>query len=227
MGPSALPPGLSHPASYPRPRPRPRRPGRPRAPVRHLRRDRVSDRVREGVQHRGPVVPLASPGRAPQRARSTGAGLPRRAVDPAQPPLRGRVHLRPAPRHQAPRRETVPHHPAAGGMDLLHPRRPPRIHHPGPVRRQPRTAGRQRRRARPGPGRRAAPRRTGRNALLGHPHGLRHLGLGQACLLTHLRQVRERDKSGEAGRLDSENCRGRVLVRTRTGPRRAGPLSAG
>jgi len=34
-------------------------------------------------------------------------------------------------------------------------------------------------------------------------------------------------KSGEAGRLDSENCRGRVLVRTRTGPRRAGQLSAG
>ncbi len=27
--------------------------------------------------------------------------------------------------------------------------------------------------------------------------------------------------------LDSENCRGRVLVRTRTGPQRAGPLSAG
>src|SRR5450755_4518203 len=68
MGPSALPPGPSNPAPYPRPRPRPRhrRPGRPRAPVRHLRRHRVGDRVREGVQHRGPVVPLASPGRAPQ-----------------------------------------------------------------------------------------------------------------------------------------------------------------
>src|ERR1035438_216390 len=64
MGPSALPPGLSHPAPYPRPRHR--RPGRPRVPVRHLRRDRVSDRVREGVQHRGTVVPLAAPGRAPQ-----------------------------------------------------------------------------------------------------------------------------------------------------------------
>ena len=53
-------------------------------------------------------------------------------------------------------------------MDLLHPRRPPRIHHPGPVRRQPRPAGRQRRRARPGPGRRAAPRRT--RAAAGHHH---------------------------------------------------------
>ena len=153
------PRGADHPAARraglrrrrPRhPRPRHRRPGRPRAPVRHLRSHRVSDRVREGVQHRGPVVPLAAPGRAPQgRDRLEAAGPPRRAADPAQPPLRRRVHLRPAPRHQAPRRETVPHHLAPGGMDLLHPRRPPRIHHPGPVRRQPRTAGRQRRRARP------------------------------------------------------------------------------
>ena len=85
------------------------------------------------------------------RARLEAAGPPRRAAGPAQPPLRRRVHLRPAPRHQAPRRETVPHRPAPRGMDLLHPRRPPRIHHPGAVRRQPRPAGRQRRRARPGP----------------------------------------------------------------------------
>ena len=83
--------------------------GAARAPVRHLRRDRVGDRVREGVQHRGPVVPLAAPDRAPQgRDRLEAAGPPRRAADPAQPPLRRRVHLRPAPRHQAPRREASP-----------------------------------------------------------------------------------------------------------------------
>ena len=151
------------------PRPRHRRPRCRRAPVRHLRRDRVGDRVREGIQYRGPVLPLAAPGRTPQgRDRLEAAGPPRRAADPAQPPLCRRVHLRPAPRHQASRREAVPHRPAAGGMDLLHPRRAPRIHHPGPVRRQPRPAGRQRRRARPGPRRRAAPRGT--RAAAGHHH---------------------------------------------------------
>src|ERR1035437_4735708 len=54
-------------------------------PVRHLRRHRVGHRVREGVQYRGPVVPLAAPGRAPQgRDRLEAAGPPRRAADPAQ-----------------------------------------------------------------------------------------------------------------------------------------------
>ena len=53
-------------------------------------------------------------------------------------------------------------------MDRVHPRRPPRIHHPGPVRGQPRHAGRQRRRARPRPRRRARPRRT--RAAAGHHH---------------------------------------------------------
>jgi len=51
------------------------------------------------------------------------------------------------------------HHRAPRGMDLLHPRRPPRIHHPGPVGGQHRPARGQRRRARPRPRRRAAPRR--------------------------------------------------------------------
>ena len=59
------------------------------------------------------------------------AGPPCRAADPAQSPLCRRVHLRPAPRHQAARREVVPHHAAPRGMDRLHPRRAPRIHHPG------------------------------------------------------------------------------------------------
>src|SRR5258708_6176526 len=77
------------------PGPRPRRPGRPRAPVRHPRRLRVGPRLREGVQHRRPVLPLAAPGRTPQgRDRLEAAGPPRRAADPAQPPVRGRVHLR-------------------------------------------------------------------------------------------------------------------------------------
>ena len=140
-----------------------------RAPVRHLRRDRVGDRVREGVQCRGPVLPLAAPdGAAQGRDRLEAAGPPRRAADPAQPPLRWRVHLRPAPRHPAARREAVAHRAAPRGMDLLHPRRAPRIHHPGPVRRQPRPPRSQRRRARPGPGRRAAPRRP--RAAAGHHH---------------------------------------------------------
>jgi hypothetical protein len=74
------------------PRPRHRRPGRRRAPVHHLYRDRVSDRVREGVQRRGPVLPLAASGGTPQgRARLEAAGPPRRAARPAQPPLRWRV----------------------------------------------------------------------------------------------------------------------------------------
>ena len=51
-----------------------------------------------------------------------------------------RVHLRPAARPSPPR--------CPRGLDRVHPRRPPRIHHPGPARGQPRQAGRQRRRAR-------------------------------------------------------------------------------
>ena len=58
------------------PRPRHRRPRRPRAPVRHLRRNRVGHRVREGVQHRGPVVSPGGTGPGPARARSTGSRWP-------------------------------------------------------------------------------------------------------------------------------------------------------
>ena len=57
---------------------------------------------------------------------------------------------------------------APRGVDLLHPRRPPRIHHPGPVRGQHRQARGQRRRARPRPRRRAAPRRP--RPAAGHHH---------------------------------------------------------
>ena len=66
------------------PRPRHRRPRCRRAPVRHLHRDRVSDRVRQGVQHRGPQFPLAAPHGPPQRRdRLEAAGPSRRAAHPA------------------------------------------------------------------------------------------------------------------------------------------------
>src|ERR1039458_3731233 len=65
-------------------------------------------------------------------------------------------------------RDTDPQAAAPLRVDLLHPRRPPRIHHPGPVRRQPRHAGRQRHRPRPGPPQRTAPRRS--RAPAGHHH---------------------------------------------------------
>ena len=95
--------------------------------------------VRQGVQRRRADLPLAAPQRPPQgRARLAAAAAPRRAAGAAQPPLRRRVHLRPAPRPAAARRQdAAPRTAAPRGMDLLHPRRPPRIHHPGPVRGQP------------------------------------------------------------------------------------------
>ena len=87
----------------------------------------------------GLSLPLAAPdGTAQGRDRLEAAGPPRRAADPAQSPLCRRVHLRPAPRHQAAWREVVPHRAAPPGMDLLHPQRAPGIHHPGAIRRQPR-----------------------------------------------------------------------------------------
>ena len=64
---------------------------------------------------------------------------PRRPARTAQPPLRRRVHFRPAPRPEAARRQDDHHQAAARGMDRVHPRRPPRIHHHGTVRGQPRT----------------------------------------------------------------------------------------
>ena len=60
----------------------------------------------------------------------------------AQPPLRRRVHLRPIPPPQTAQREVDLHDPAPQRVDLVHPRRPPRLHHLGPVRRQHRQAGR-------------------------------------------------------------------------------------
>ena len=110
--------------------------------------------VREGVQRRRAAVPLAAPQRPAQgRDRLEAAGPPRRAAGAAQPPLRGLLHLRPAPLPDPSRRAGREGDPQAAaaprGVDLLHPRRPPRIHHPGAVRRQPRPPGRQRRRPRP------------------------------------------------------------------------------
>ena len=74
-------------------------------------------------------------------------------------------------RHHSPdpaRRQSQHPAPAPRGVDLLHPRRPPRLHHLGPVRGQHRQAVGQRRRARPRPRRRAAPRRP--RPAAGHHH---------------------------------------------------------
>ena len=139
------------------------------APVRHLRGHRVGHRLREGVQHRRAVVPLAAPERPPQgRDRLEAAGPPRGAAGAAQPPLRRRVHLWSPRPPQAARREAEHRTAAPRGMDLLHPRRSPRIHHPGPARRQPRPPSGQRRRPRTRPAARAAPRRP--RAAAGHHH---------------------------------------------------------
>ena len=59
------------------------------------------------------------------------AGTLGRAPDPAQPPLRRSVLLRPAPRPRRRRRHLHPPDQAPRGMDLLHPRRPPRLYHRG------------------------------------------------------------------------------------------------
>ena len=62
--------------------------------------------VREGVQRRRADLPLAAPQRPPQgRAGLETAAAPHRPARAAQPPLRRRVHLRPAPRPAAARRE--------------------------------------------------------------------------------------------------------------------------
>ena len=130
--PAARRPGLRRRRAR-RPRPRRRHPGRPQTPVRHLRGHRVSDRLREGVPRRRPVLPLAAPERASQgRGRLAAAPAFHRAAGAAQPPLRRCLHLRPAHPPGPARRQG--HLPAAAPqrMDLLHPRRPPRIHHPGP-----------------------------------------------------------------------------------------------
>ena len=80
------------------------------APVHHLRGHRVGVRLREGVQRRRADLPLAAPHRPPQgRAGLEAAAAPRRAAGPAQPPLRRRVHLRPAPRPAAARRQDDHH----------------------------------------------------------------------------------------------------------------------
>ena len=63
--------------------------------------------VRQGVPRRRAVLPLAAPQRAPQgRGRLAAAAAFHRAARAAQPPLRRRVHLRPAPRAAAARQET-------------------------------------------------------------------------------------------------------------------------
>ena len=159
------PRGTSH------PRPRHRRPGCRRAPVRHLRRDRVSHRCVNGVQ---PPAGLPFPWR--HRAG----------------PHKGEIDWKPLAHHVVLR---ILHNPLYAGAftfgrhrditfpggklsrttlppreEWIHPSspRPPRIHHPGSVRREPRPADHQRRRARPRPGRRATPRRP--RAAAGHHH---------------------------------------------------------
>ena len=105
-----LPVGLVYDAGRARhPRSRHRHPGRAAAPVHHVRGHRVGHRGREGVPRRRAVLPLAAPERTPQgRGRLAAAAPPRGAAGAAQPALRRRVHLRPAPRADAARRETEP-----------------------------------------------------------------------------------------------------------------------
>ena len=152
-----LPVGLAYDAAGHRhPRPRHRRPQSHRAPVRHLRRDRLSHRVRESVQRRGPVLSLGGTGPDPVKGEIDWKPLAHHVV----------LRILHNPRWQiwfASAGTTTSSCPAGScsrtaprGMDLFPPRRAPRIHHPGAIRRQPRPPRRQRRRARPGPGCRAA-----------------------------------------------------------------------
>ena len=93
------------------PRPRHRHPGRAPAPARHVRGRRVGHRRGQGIPRRRADLPLAAPQRPPQgRDRLAAAAAFHRAARPAQPPLRRRVHLRPAPRAAAARQETSQHH---------------------------------------------------------------------------------------------------------------------
>ena len=173
---------------------------------------------------------------------------------PPRPLRQGSAHHRrrpPRPRHRRP----DPHRQAV--RQLLADRRGQvLLHHDGRVRRaraghHPRAHhGRAGRRQGSGPQRRAAHRdgpdklaaARARRARGESPTQIaRALGVSRASVYRHLgatasrtrparqnrAQTESGGKSGEAGRLDSENCRGCVLVRTRTGPRRAGPLSAG
>ena len=92
------------------------RPGQRRAagaapPVRHLRRHRIGDRLRQGVPGRRTAVPVAAPqGPAQGRAGLETIAPPHRAAGAAQPPLRGRVRLRPP-------------HPPTPAQQRRHPRR--------------------------------------------------------------------------------------------------------
>ena len=122
---------------------------------------------------------LRSPGgtaRAPARASWTGSRCSTHAVlrvlhNPryAGAFFYGRHRTRPAPAAR-PAPPLLPRE----RMDRVHPRRPPRLHHPGPVRRQPGPARPQRRRPRQRP--RAGPPREGPALLQGHHHlrPLRH-----------------------------------------------------
>ena len=118
----------------------------------HLRRHRVGHRLREGVQRQAELPSPGGTAKGPARASWTGnrcsitpcCGCCTTPATPARSPTAGT-----ATRNA--RRQDEHHQAAARGMDRLHPRRPPRLHHPGAVRGQPRPAGRQRRRARPRP----------------------------------------------------------------------------
>ena len=78
----------------------------------------------------GLLFPRRAPQGPPQRRAGLGAaGALGRAPDPAQPPPRRGVLLRPAPRPRRRRRHLHPPDQAPPGMDLLHPRRPPRLYH--------------------------------------------------------------------------------------------------
>ena len=65
--------------------------------------------MREGVQHRGPVVPLAAPGRAPPGEIDWKPLLHHVVLRILHNPRYAGAYLRATPRHQASRRETVPY----------------------------------------------------------------------------------------------------------------------
>jgi DNA invertase Pin-like site-specific DNA recombinase len=78
--------------------------------------------VVKSIPRRRADLPLAASQRTTQRrGRLAATAAFHRAAGAAQPPLRRRVHLRPAPRAAAARQETgQQHHSAPPGMDLVH-----------------------------------------------------------------------------------------------------------
>ena len=144
-----------------RARPRRRRAARHRATCSPPSPHRLGPRRRQGLPDDGLLFPARHPHRAPQRragldaAAATG-GVLRMLHNPryAGAFVYGRRRETHDPDGKTHRRD-----PAPRPVDRAHPRRPPRLHHLGPVRDQPAPCSPQRRRPRPRPRRRSRPRR--------------------------------------------------------------------